>query len=167
MLYQRYGTGRGPNPAKRKHIQESENMTSFIIKATVAGLVAVGMLAGAGATANAAQVEVIIKKPHVIRKPVIVVRPRVVVRKPVIVVRPVVVRPVIVRKPVIIVRPAPVVVVPVGRCTQSLALRKAFNSGFNRAAISAIGPNRVIVSCKIGGVWSKISFANVAGCPRL
>jgi hypothetical protein len=137
-------------------------MTSFIIKAAVAGIVAVGMLAGASASANAAQVEVIIKKPHVIRKPVIVVRPRVVVRKPVIVVRPVVVR-----KPVIIVRPAPVVVMPVGRCSQTLALRKAAMSGLNRVAISSIGPNRVVVTGKIGGVWSKMSFANVGGCPRL
>lgn len=128
-------------------------MTSFIIKAALAAVVAATGFA-ATSQANAAQVDVIVRTPHVVRKPVVVIRP--VVRPRVVVVRP---------APVVIVRPAPVVIR--GRCAPGLALQKASNQGLNRVSISNIGPNRVIVSGKIRGVWAKISFANVRGCPRL
>jgi len=119
-------------------------MTNFITKAALAVVVAVGAF-GAAATANAAQVDVIIKTPHVV------------VRKPVVVVRP---------APVVVIKPAPVVIVG-GRCAPSLALQKAYNHGLNRVAVSYIGPNRVTVSGRIHGAFAKMTFANVRGCPRL
>ena len=128
-------------------------MTNFIIKAAFAAIVAVTGFA-ATSEANAAQIDVIVRTPQV-RRPVVVVRP-VVVRPRVVVVRP---------RPVVIVRPAPVVIG--GRCAPGLALQKASNQGLNRVAISKIGPNRVIVSGKIRGIWANVAFANVRGCPRL
>jgi hypothetical protein len=128
-------------------------MTNIITKAALAAVVALGAL-GATSQANAANVDVDIRvKP-----------PHVVVRKPVVVVKPVHVRP-----RVVVVKPAPVIVVKpaYGRCAPGLALQKAANHGLNRVAVSHIGPNRVVVSGKIRGVWAKMSFANVRGCPRL
>lgn len=119
-------------------------MSNIFTKAAAAALIAVGAVA-ASAPANAAQVEVIIKQP--VRKQVVVVRPA----------------------PVVVVKPAPVVVVKpaYGRCAPGLALQKAANHGLNRVAISNIGPNRVVVTGKTRGVWAKMVFANVRGCPRL
>lgn len=114
-------------------------MTSFITKAALAAVVAIGAF-GATSQANAAQVDVIVRTPHVVRKPVVVVRPA----------------------PVVVIRPA-----VGGRCAPGLALQKAANHGLNRVAVSFVGPNRVTVTGKIRGVWAKMSFANVRGCPRL
>lgn len=123
---------------------------NIFTKVAVAALVGLGAL-GATAPANAAQVEVIVRKPHVVvRKPVVIVRPA-----PVVIVRPA----------PIIVRPAPVIVG--GRCAPGLALQKAANHGLNRVAIERVGPNRVVVTGKSRGVWAKMVFANVRGCPRL
>jgi hypothetical protein len=118
-------------------------MTNFIAKAALAAVVALGA-AGVAAEANAAQVDVIVKTPHVV------------VRKPVVVVKP---------APVVVIKPAPVVIG--GRCAPSLALRKAYNHGLNKVAVSFIGPNRVTVSGKIHGSFAKMSFANVRGCPAI
>jgi hypothetical protein len=123
-------------------------MTTFITKAALAAVVALGAL-GATTQANAGSVDVDVR----VRTPHVVVRtPHVVVRKPVVIVRP---------APVVVVRPA------YGRCAPGLALQKASNRGLNRVAISHVGPNRVTVSGKIRGMWAKVSFANVRGCPRL
>jgi hypothetical protein len=72
-------------------------------------------------------------------------------------------------KPRVVVNPAPRVVVKrgYGHCQPGLALAKASRNGLNRVAISHIGPNRVTVTGKTRGVWAKVSFANVRGCPRL
>lgn len=164
-------------------------MTNLITRIAVTAIVALSTVGGVVAQANAAQVDVVIKKPvvvvkPVVRKPVVVVKP--VVRKPVMVVKPFARKPVViikpamrkpvfvvkpfVRKPVVVVKPVvlkPVVVVPAGRCTQALALRKATNHGLNRAAVTLITPNRITVVGKIGGVSTKMRFANAAGCPSL
>lgn len=116
-------------------------MTSFITKAALAAVVALGAFgATSQAQAGSVDVDVRVRTPHVI-----------------------------VRKPVVVVKPAPVIVLKqrYGRCAPGLALQKAANRGLNRVAISHIGPNRVVVSGKIRGVWAKMSFANVRGCPRL
>lgn len=120
-------------------------MTNFITKALVAATVALGGF-GAATAADAAQVDVIVRTPHVV------------VHKPVVIVKP------------IVVKPAPVVVIkPVwgNRCAPALAMQKAANNGLNRVAVSYVGPHRVTVTGKIHGVFAKISFANVRGCPRL
>jgi hypothetical protein len=129
-------------------------MTSFITKAALAVTLVLGALGAAGqANAGGVDVDVRIGGPRHYRPPVIV-RPA-----PVIVVRPA----------PIVVRPAPVVVVKpaYGRCSQNLALQKAFNNGLNRAYVSKVGPNRVVVNGKIRGAWAKMVFANVRGCPRV
>lgn len=127
---------------------------NIFTKVALAALVGIGAM-GASASANAAQVEVIVRQPHVVvRKPVVVVRPA--YRQQVVVVRP---------APVVIVRPAPVIVG--GRCAPGLALQKAANHGLNRVAIEKVGVNRVVVTGKSRGVWAKMVFANVRGCPRL
>jgi len=164
-------------------------MTSLITRIAVAAIVALSTVGGLAAEANAAQVDVIIKKPvvvvkPVVRKPVVAIKPA--VRKPVVVVKPfarkpaVIVQPVIrkrvfvvkpfVHKPAVVVKPVltePVVVAPTGRCTQALALRKATTRGLNRAAVTLITPKRITVVGKIDGVSTKLSFANTAGCPSL
>ena len=129
-------------------------MSHIFTKAAVAALVAFGAI-GASSAANAAQVDVVIKA-----KPLVVVKPA-----PVVVVKP---AAVVVKPAAVVVKPAPVVVVkPVGRCAPALALQKASNHGLNKVAISNVGPNRVVVSGKSHGVWAKMVFANVHGCPRL
>ena len=127
-------------------------MTNIFTKVALAALVGIGAL-GVSAPANAGSVDVDIR----------VRTPHVVVRKPVIVVRPAY------RPRVVVVRPAPVVVVRpgYGRCAPGLALQKAANRGLNRVAIQSVGPNRVVVSGRTRGVWAKMVFANVRGCPRL
>ena len=135
-------------------------MTSFITKAALAVTLALGALGAAGqANAGGVDVDVRIGGPRHYRPPVIV-RPA-----PVVVVRP---APIVVRPAPIVVRPAPVVVVKpgYGRCSQNLALQKAYNSGLNRAYVAKVGPNRVVVNGKIRGAWAKMAFANVRGCPR-
>lgn len=114
-------------------------MTSIATKIAVAAVIAMGAL-GAAAPAQAASVDVVVK-PRVVIKPA----------------------------PRVVIKPAPVVVIKkgYGRCDPGLALAKASRNGLNRVAISHVGPNRVTVSGKIRGVWAKISFANVRGCPRL
>lgn len=114
-------------------------MTSILTKIAVAAAVAFGAM-GATAPAQAASVDVIVK-PRVVVKPA----------------------------PRVVVKPAPRVVIKrgYGRCQPGLALAKASRNGLNRVAISHIGPNRVTVTGKIRGVWAKMSFANVRGCPRL
>jgi hypothetical protein len=132
---------------------------NIFTKVALAALVSFGAM-GASAPANAGvDVDIRVHTPRVVvRKPVVVVRPA--YRPRVVVVRP---------APVVVVRPAPVVVVrpSVGRCAPGLALEKAANRGLNRVAIEKIGPNRVVVSGRTGGVWAKMVFANVRGCPRL
>lgn len=135
-------------------------MTSIITKAALAVTLALGAVAAAGqANAGSVDVDVHIGGPRHYRPPVII-RPPVVVRPaPVVVVRP---APVVVRPaPVVVVRPG------VGRCSQNLALQKAYNSGLNRVYVSKAGPNRITVTGKSRGVWAKMVFANVRGCPRL
>lgn len=129
-------------------------MTSFITKAALAVTLALGAFGAAGqANAGGVDVDVHIGGPRHYRPPV-VIRPA-----PVVVVRP---APVVVRPaPVVVVRPG------VGRCSQSLALQKAYNHGLNRVYVSNVGPNRVTVTGKTRGVWAKMVFANVRGCPRL
>jgi hypothetical protein len=114
-------------------------MTSILTKIAVAATVALGAL-GATAPAQAASVDIVVK-PRVAVKPI----PRVVIKP----------------APVVVVKPA------YGHCQPGLALAKASRDGLNRVAISHIGPNRVTVSGKIRGVWAKVSYANVRGCPRL
>ena len=128
-------------------------MTHFLAKAALAVLVSLGGLA-ATSSAQAASVDVDVRlgRPHV-NRPVVVVRPPVAVR-PRVVIRPQVVRPVVVR--------------PVVRgCAPAQALAKASRQGLNRVAISRIGANRVVVTGKSRGVWMKMNFANVRGCPRI
>ena len=118
-------------------------MTTIVTKIAVAAAVAIGALGmTTSAQAGGIDVDVKVKTPHVIVKPA----PKVVV-----------------------VKPAPVVVIKkdYGRCQPGLALAKASRNGLNKVAISHIGPNRVVVSGKVHGIWAKVSFANVRGCPRL
>jgi hypothetical protein len=97
-------------------------MTNFITRIAVAALVALGTAGGVVAEADAAQVDVIVKKPvveikPVIRKPVVIVKP--VIRKPTVVVKPAVRKPVVAvkpfaRKPAVVIQPPvrkPVIVV--------------------------------------------------------
>lgn len=113
-------------------------MTNIITKISLAAIVSLGAM-GATSQANAGSVDVDIRirTPHV-RQPVVIIRPA----------------------PLVIVRPGK------GRCSPQLALRKAYNRGLNRAAIQSIGPYRVIVSGKMRGMWTRMEFANVRGCPR-
>jgi len=114
-------------------------MTSIITKIALAAIVGLGAM-GAASQANAGSVDVDIRirTPHVVRQPVVIIRPA----------------------PVVILRPGK------GRCSPQLALRKAYNRGLNRAAIQSIGPYRVIVSGKMRGMWTRMEFSNVRGCPR-
>jgi hypothetical protein len=124
---------------------------NIFTKAALAALVSLGAM-GASAPANAGvDVDIHVNTPRVHRP---AYRPRVVVVRP---------------APVVVIRPAPVVVVRpgYGRCAPGLALEKAANRGLRRVAIEKIGPNRVVVSGRTGGVWAKMVFANVRGCPRL
>jgi hypothetical protein len=123
---------------------ESIIMTTLFTKIALAALVGVGALGvSAPAQAGSVDVDIRVRTPHVV------------VRKPVIVVRPAY------RPQVVVVRPG------YGRCAPGLALQKAANRGLNRVAIQSVGPNRVVVSGKTRGLWAKMVFANVRGCPRL
>jgi hypothetical protein len=114
-------------------------MTSIVTKIAIAAAVAFGAI-GATAPAQAASVDIVVK-PRIVVKPAHRV----------------------------VIKPAPVIVIKkgYGRCQPGLALAKASRDGLNRVAISHIGPNRVTVSGKMRGMWAKVSFANVRGCPRM
>ena len=119
-------------------------MSSIFTKIALAALVSLGGM-GAASQASAAQVDVVVRTPNLVIR-----------------------TPQVVRRPVVVVRQAPVVIIkPAGRCQPGVALAKASRHGLNRVAISHIGPNRVTVTGRTRGMWAKMVFANVRGCPRL
>lgn len=121
-------------------------MRNFLAKAGLAVLVLIGgVAASAPAQAGGVDVDVRIGAPYRHHRPVVIVRP------------PVVYKP----APVVVVRPG------YGRCQPGLAVQKAYNRGLNKVAVEKVTANRVVVSGKSRGVWMKMAFANVRGCPRL
>lgn len=133
-------------------------MTSIITKAALAVTLALGAF-GAASQANAGglDVDVYLGAPRH-HRPVIVEE------------RPIIVRPaprVIYQEPQVIYRPAPVVVVRPGRCSENLALQKAYDRGLNRVYIAKVNANRVVVKGRLRGMDAKMVFANVRGCPSM